>query len=255
MGNGSDYLLLRRRPARLRRAASYAASGEERQTLPASRARANSLEEYALLTSPSTKRPSIPPEGVSNTESNASLAGGFIDFEGKIQEKRNFVNWMWPDPNKLARSSAPGYNVKAKHADRTQNMTADAIRELKENGISNVLSLNEFRLTADQIEALRAEGIRYLWLPVKDFKTPTVSALLEGCEFIDRSPGATLAYCGFGIGRTGMLTAAWEIYNGKDRYNAIHGSTIETPLQFIVLQTMPTREQFPWCRFPGAKTV
>ncbi|GLU34259.1 hypothetical protein WKR88_09465 [Trinickia caryophylli] len=159
-------------------------------------------------------------------------------LKGAVRAKLPFRNWMWIEEGKAARASAPNYGL----SDSSQRMSPDAIDVLKNEKITAVVSLNYFELTPEEIESLKNEGIEYLWLPVKDHRAPSVQQLIEGSEFIERNPGATLSYCGFGEGRTGILISAWEIYSGrKSTAQAIADTTAEQVAQKKALLFVPTR--------------
>jgi len=160
----------------------------------------------------------------------------------KLTSRQNgpFKRWAWVEPGKLARSGAPNY---ADEDDRSQNMSPSAIRVLKAEGITRVVACNGTKLPAEQIEALNREDIQYLWLSTKDFWIPAASKLIESSEFIESNPGATLVYCGYGRGRTGMVIAAWEIYAGRKTVNeAIDSSTIEREAQIEAVRSVSKRQ-------------
>ena len=122
-------------------------------------------------------------------------------------------------------------------------MTTEAVKVLKTEGITRIVACNAFELPPEQIEALNAEGIQYLWLETRDFCAPPTPKLIQSSEFIESNPGATLVYCGLGRGRTAMVIAAWEVYTGrKTPDEAIDSSTIEQDVQKEAVRSVPKRQ-------------
>lgn len=164
---------------------------------------------------------------------------GRIDFAGR----KIFDNWVWAYRGKLARSSAPNYTDKLKiqHHDQTQRVTRDVADYLSSKLIGIVVSLNYFRLSADQEQLLNAKGILYHHVPVEDYHPPTKDQLIHAEEQMRNR--ISLVWCGFGQGRTGTMVTAWEILTGrKDKETAIKDSTAETRQQKLVLRSLPERK-------------
>src|ERR1043165_6950264 len=123
-----------------------------------------------------------------------------------------FRRFEWVISNKLARSSAPHYNEE--EGDKSQRMDDVAIKFLVKNAIKNVISMNEFILTKEEMEKLREHKIGYLHLPVKDFTAPTIKQLHDAYESY-ASAKTTLVYCGYGYGRTGTVIVAFKLFEGQ----------------------------------------
>ncbi|RGB31989.1 hypothetical protein C1646_744092 [Rhizophagus diaphanus] len=146
-----------------------------------------------------------------------------------------FSRFEWVISNRLARSSAPHYTGH----DESQNMDDDAIQFLVDNGINNVISMNQIVLTDGVIEKLRKRGISYLNLPVEDFKAPTIKQLHDAYNSYLPAQRTTLVYCGYGHGRTGTVIAAIMLLSGnpltRDDYHKFH---VEKKVQEDVLDEL-----------------
>ncbi|PHH66662.1 hypothetical protein CDD81_6499 [Ophiocordyceps australis] len=116
--------------------------------------------------------------------------------------------------DRLARSSAPHYSCD----DSDQQLTDSSIEFLKQNGINHIISLNS-QANDPAIESmLTAHGITYTPLPVADFTSPTVEQLNDGyISFRADRSGATLVWCGFGHGRTGVMVTALQMFRQSEK--------------------------------------
>ncbi len=148
-----------------------------------------------------------------------------------------FKQFEWVIPDKLARSSAPHYDIKV--GDKSQNMDDNAIKFLEKCKIKNVISLNEFRLPETAIMKLDSKKIKYLHLKVKDYDAPKIGQLRDAHKSYNKAQ-TTLVYCGFGHGRTGTAIAAFKLYEGKrytrDQYRKLFH--VETKEQCDVLDEL-----------------
>ncbi|CAB4426389.1 unnamed protein product [Rhizophagus irregularis] len=146
-----------------------------------------------------------------------------------------FSRFEWVISKRLARSSAPHYTGR----DESQNMDNDAIQFLVDNGINNVISMNQISLTDDVIERMQERGISYLNLPVEDYTAPTIRQLREAYDSYLPAQRTTLVYCGYGHGRTGTVIAAFMLLSGnqltRDDYHNFH---VEEKVQEDVLDEL-----------------
>lgn len=156
----------------------------------------------------------------------------------KIVRNGIFSHWIWIDrPLGLARSSAPNYDKR--QGDKSQNVTREVARYLREYQFDTVISLNHIELDNDQKNLLRDNGVAfYHHILVPDFQSPRKDELIRAFELMQNK--RWLVWCGFGAGRTGTMVTAWEILSGrKNKATAIDDSTAETAQQEAVLKSLP----------------
>ncbi|PHH58759.1 hypothetical protein CDD81_4665 [Ophiocordyceps australis] len=166
----------------------------------------------------------------------------------RILKGHGFLNWDWVAPdnlaltNKLARSSAPHYDCR----DTDQQLTDESVQFLQSQGITHVISVNSEANNPVIREKLGANGIGYTALPTQDMTTPTMQQMINGYKaFRENTNGATLIWCGYGYGRTGVMVSAFEMFQSAElqlprdffarEYKARH---IETSKQFLVLNKL-----------------
>ena len=83
--------------------------------------------------------------------------------------------------------------------------------------------VEEWELEYD-LQSWNAYGVTVRHLPIPDFGTPCLDDLCELTEWIKRETGdgkAVLVHCVGGIGRSGLVAAAYLIANGCDVNDAI----------------------------------
>lgn len=92
---------------------------------------------------------------------------------------------------------------------------------LREQGIEILLSLTEERLRRDWVEEA---GLLVFHEPLEDMEAPTQEQLNRSVSAIQRALEQKMAvavHCGAGLGRTGVVLAAYFVTKGLSAQNAI----------------------------------
>ncbi|PHH70590.1 hypothetical protein CDD82_7033 [Ophiocordyceps australis] len=136
--------------------------------------------------------------------------------------------------DKLARSSAPHYHCK----DSNQALTSKSVQYLKAQGVKNVISLNEYADSPAMKRILKANKINYTPIPTKDFTVPSLAELYKGYRSFDKTTGgATLVWCGYGHGRTGLMITAINVFREAEKLNPM--PITATDLRVAHIETRP----------------
>ena len=155
--------------------------------------------------------------------------------------------WVITENGWLARSSAPNYDDNASSdPDATQNMDDAAVQFLVDYGITHVISMNGYELSATEQRRLSDRNIAYTHLPVTDFHAPTLNQLDQAQQaYTSHISGRTLVYCGYGHGRTGTVITALQLYMGRPRTHAdYYANHVEDPSQVAVLDELKAKLGF-----------
>ncbi|PUU75891.1 hypothetical protein B9Z19DRAFT_1089424 [Tuber borchii] len=154
----------------------------------------------------------------------------------KIKNKV-FRRFQWVIPNRLARSSAPYYD--GEDADESINETS--IEFLISYGIKNIISLNSIELSPRQKGRLRAAEISYSHIRAFECTAVTQEQFDQIWNAYDKS-GATIVYCGYGDGRTGMAISAIQLFQGRALDdNDIRENGVQCPSQIAALKELRDR--------------
>ncbi len=141
----------------------------------------------------------------------------------------------WLIPGKLARATIP---------DNTD------LQAWKEEGIQSIVNLLE-----DYYEDITAtemrRGFKVLHSPIPDMCAPSIDQLNTIVEWIDRElteGQKVLVHCYAGIGRTGLVLAAYLIFKGEEINRALQrvkkvGSEPQTQDQFAILEEFCNLQQ------------
>lgn len=88
-------------------------------------------------------------------------------------------------------------------------------RSLAENGVRTVVDLRaEHDIEVDEAR-LRALGLRYVHLPVRDGQIPNPEEVGRLFDVVAETDGVTFVHCGAGVGRTGSMVAAYLVRTGQ----------------------------------------
>jgi atypical dual specificity phosphatase len=162
------------------------------------------------------------------------LAALFPAAKGAAPEYNGPTNFKWLVPGVLGGCPRPGIF-------RDIALDLEALRRVG----TNVLVTLTREWPPDTV-AIKAAGLRSIYLPIVDLQPPTVAQALETCAQVQaeiRRGRAVVFHCHAGHGRTGTLLAAMLVYNGMSARNAVlatrgqHPKWIETDSQIDFLHT------------------
>jgi protein tyrosine/serine phosphatase len=97
---------------------------------------------------------------------------------------------------------------------RSGHLNASDMDELKQLGITKIISLEDYDPSAAEQEqtAAVARGIDFKWMPMDSYDKPTVEQIESTHEEIRANEGGkTLVHCFRGSDRTGITVAAWRM--------------------------------------------
>ncbi|MFX1563295.1 MAG: dual specificity protein phosphatase family protein [Promethearchaeota archaeon] len=100
----------------------------------------------------------------------------------------------------------------------------NSLQDIQRLANAGVLVLVTVMLERLDEDAIRAAGLEYHHIPVRDFGTPTVDQLNEFVKLVEKNrvQGRPVAvHCFMGLGRTGTFLAAYLISQGLTAEEAI----------------------------------
>lgn len=100
---------------------------------------------------------------------------------------------------------------------RSAQPSKEAFAVLEAYGIKNVLDLRQWH---DDTSLLKQTHLRHIKLPLNASKV-TYDDLVQAVALIENAKTKTLVHCLHGSDRTGVVVAAYEIYHGRDKAEAI----------------------------------
>lgn len=122
----------------------------------------------------------------------------------------------------------PNYAAPAPLLCRGGQPTTDGRLALSHAGVALVVDL---RAEADAEEARRkviAVGMAYERIPIRDHHAPTNAQAAEFLALL-KEPGAVFVHCHAGVGRTGVLIAAWRLTQGWSVSSALQEASLFHP--------------------------
>ncbi|PUU80595.1 hypothetical protein B9Z19DRAFT_1191735 [Tuber borchii] len=199
--------------------------------------RRHSLGGYSLLmVSPDDGRKLSPIQHVDSSSPHLKI--GEVCTQLGLHKIKNpvFRRFEWVIPGRLARSSAPYYDGD----DRDESINETSI-EFLNYGIKNIISLNSVELSPRQKDRLRAAEITYSHIKALECAVVTQEQFDQIWNAYDKA-GATIVYCGYGDGRTGIAISAIQLFQGRALDdNDYRERGVQCPSQIAALNTLRKR--------------
>ncbi|PUU75895.1 hypothetical protein B9Z19DRAFT_305061 [Tuber borchii] len=170
----------------------------------------HSLGGYSIMMNPWGLDKLRPLERVGGTSPYLKISEIHTQFGLHRLKNPTFRRFEWVIPGRLARSSAPYYDGE----DTDENINETSIEFLNNYGIKNIISLNSVELSLRQKDRLRAAGISYSHIRAVECTAVTQEQFDQIWKAYDKA-GATIVYCGYGDGRTGMAISAIQLFQGR----------------------------------------
>ena len=169
-----------------------------------------SLGGYSLEVGRANEGNKLRPIQCVNNDSPLLKIGG-VGSQFGLHKIKNpvFRRFEWVIPGRLARSSAPYYDSE----DADQSMNETSIEFLDHYQIKNIISLNSVELSPRERARLRDAGIAYSHIKATEYTAVTQEQFDQIWDAYNKS-GATIVYCGYGDGRTGMAISAIQLFQG-----------------------------------------
>jgi len=191
-----------------------------------------SLGGYSFMVSPDSGRELGPIERVDSDSPHLKIGEVGTQFGLHRLKKPVFRRFEWVIPGRLARSSAPYYNGE------DENINETSIEFLHNYGIKNIISLNSVELPSRQRGWLRAAGISYSCIKAVECTAVTQEKFDQIWNAYDEA-GATIVYCGYGDGRTGMAISAIQLFQGRTLdENDFRANSVQCSSQLAALNAL-----------------
>ncbi|PUU75892.1 hypothetical protein B9Z19DRAFT_1089425 [Tuber borchii] len=169
-----------------------------------------SLGGYSLKVSPKGKERPRPLQRVDSDSPHLKIGEVCTQFGLHKIKGPVFRRFEWVIPGHLARSSAPFYDGE----DADESINEISTEFLNNYGIKNIISLNSVGLSTRQKGRLRAAKISYSHIKAEKCTAVTQEQFDQIWNAYDKA-GATIVYCGYGDGRTGMAISAIQLFQGR----------------------------------------
>jgi protein tyrosine phosphatase (PTP) superfamily phosphohydrolase (DUF442 family) len=91
----------------------------------------------------------------------------------------------------------------------------DGLRSLAAAGVTTVVDLRAEPEATHDDDLARALGMEVVHLPIRDGQTPSSEQIGRFLATVAEAPGTVFVHCGAGVGRTGVMAAAYLLATGE----------------------------------------
>ena len=93
--------------------------------------------------------------------------------------------------------------------------TTEGYRNLAALGVSTIVDLRAESDVTDRQALFDELGIEDVRMPIRDGQSPTEGLVEEFLQVVRKADGVVFVHCGAGVGRTGVMAAAYLVASGK----------------------------------------
>jgi protein tyrosine phosphatase (PTP) superfamily phosphohydrolase (DUF442 family) len=101
------------------------------------------------------------------------------------------------------------------HVWRGKAPTAEGYRNLAANGVSTIVDLRAESDITDRQALFDEIGIEGVRMPIRDGQSASQEQVQEFLEVVRGADGVVFVHCGAGVGRTGVMAAAYLVASGQ----------------------------------------
>jgi protein tyrosine/serine phosphatase len=93
--------------------------------------------------------------------------------------------------------------------------TTEGYRNLAAYGVTTIVDLRAESDITDRSELFEELGIEGISLPIRDGQSPSEEQVQRFLDIVGDSGGVVFVHCGAGVGRTGVMAAAYLVATGQ----------------------------------------